>query len=110
MCQDWYSVIGQVLDLVGFSFIAWEWFHQLKREHDKRTTELQKAYDKADAKAKGRKYVDADADDLNWRIYQPLFLKEWKWRRGMFIFGAGCFLLGIIFQVLGSWPHAFKAC
>ncbi|UGY23689.1 MULTISPECIES: hypothetical protein [Bradyrhizobium] len=104
MCQDWCSVIGQVLDLVGFSFIAWEWFHQLKRDHGRRMGELQKAYDQQSAELEGRKYVDADADKDNWRIYQPLFLKEWAWRRTMFIFGAGCFLLGIIFQVLGSWP------
>ena len=36
MCQNWYSIIGQSLDVVGFLIIAFEWFHQFKRDHDRR--------------------------------------------------------------------------
>ncbi|MCK1672688.1 hypothetical protein [Bradyrhizobium sp. 150] len=110
MCQDWFSVGGQLLDLTGFYIIAWEWYHQLKRDHDKRMGELKKAYDQQAAEIDGIKYVDPDNDKDNWRIFQPLFLAEWRWRRLMFIIGAACFTLGIIGQVLGSWPNLIAKC
>jgi len=27
MCQQWYSVVGLALEVVGFLFVAWEWRH-----------------------------------------------------------------------------------
>ncbi|MDN3273353.1 hypothetical protein QWJ07_03800 [Frankia sp. RB7] len=110
MCQDWFSVIGQILDLIGFYIIAWEWYHQLQRDHQRRMVELKKAYDQESADILGEEYTDADADKYNWRIYQPLFKKEWAWRRNMFIIGATCFTLGIAGQVLGSWPNLIAKC
>jgi hypothetical protein len=38
MCQNWYSIFGQCLDVVGFLIIAFEWFHQFKRDHDSAQT------------------------------------------------------------------------
>ena len=40
MCQQWLSVAGLALDIVGFLLIAFEWRHMLLREHDKRMFEL----------------------------------------------------------------------
>jgi hypothetical protein len=34
MCQNWYSVIGQLLDVIGFLTIAVEWSHEYKRDHE----------------------------------------------------------------------------
>lgn len=110
MCQDWFSVVGQSLDLIGFYIIAWEWYHQLERDHDRRMVELKKAYDRQSAEILGEKYIDPDDEKDNWRIYQPLFLKEWRWRRKMFIAGAVCFTLGIAGQILGSWPNLIAKC
>jgi hypothetical protein len=110
MCQNWYSVIGQLLDVVGFLTIAFEWYHQYKRDHDKRIGELQRAYEQQAAELAGDDYEDPDSDKDNWRMYQKLFLEEWRWRSKVFFTGATLVILGFIFQVLGSWPHLFRAC
>jgi hypothetical protein len=110
MCQNWYAIIGQLLDVVGFLIIAIEWHHQFKRDHDRRIGELQKAYDQQAAELNGEKYEDPNNDVDNWRMYQKLFLEEWNWRRKVFYAGAGMVIVGFLFQVLGNWPHAFKAC
>jgi hypothetical protein len=74
MCQNWYAIIGQLLDVVGFLIIAIEWHHQFKRDHDRRIGELQKAYEQEAAEIAGEKYRDTDSDVYNWRMYQKLFL------------------------------------
>lgn len=110
MCQNWFSVIGQTLDVVGFLIIVWEWFHQFKRDHDRRIDELEKASERQQAMYVGRQPPPQDEDALMWREFQKLFLKEWRWRRRVFFTGAGLVVLGFIFQVLGNWPHLFRAC
>jgi hypothetical protein len=110
ICQNWYSVIGQLFDVVGFLTIAVEWYHQYRRDHDRRIGELQKAYERQSAEFNGEPLPDQDEDRLMWREFQKLFLKEWRWRRKVFLIGAGLVVLGFIFQVLGSWPHLFRAC
>lgn len=110
MCQNWYSVVGQILDVIGFMTIAWEWYHQYKRDHDQRIGELQKAYEQQAAEDEGRVYEDYDGDKYNWNMYQKLFLEEWRWRRKVFLTGSTFVVVGFIFQVLGNWPHAFRAC
>jgi hypothetical protein len=110
MCQNWYSVIGQLLDVIGFLTIAFEWYHQYQRDHDKRMDELEKAYERATAEILGKSAPEQDDDRLMWREFQKLFLKEWHWRSRIFFAGAGMVILGFIFQVLGSWPHLFKSC
>lgn len=53
MCQNWFSILGQLLDVVGFLTIAIEWHHQFKRDHDRRIGELQKAYERQSAELLG---------------------------------------------------------
>jgi hypothetical protein len=110
MCQNWYAVIGQFLDVVGFLIIAFEWHHQFKRDHDRRIGELQRAYERNAAEQCGEPPPEQDEDAAMWREFQKLFLAEWRWRRKVFFTGAGLVILGFLFQVLGNWPHAFKAC
>jgi hypothetical protein len=110
MCQNWFAVIGQTLDVVGFLIIAFEWYHQYKRDHERRIGELQKAYERQAAWYKGEPPPEQDEDMLMWREFQKLFLKEWRWRRKVFFTGAGLVIAGFVFQVLGSWPHLIRAC
>jgi hypothetical protein len=53
MCRNWYSATGQVLDVIGFLTIAFEWYHQYKRDHEKRIGELQRAYEQQAAELAG---------------------------------------------------------
>jgi len=110
MCQNWYAVVGQTLDIIGFMTIAIEWYHQYKRDHDRRIVELEKAYERSSAERLGQPFPDQDEDRMMWREFQKLFLREWRWRRKVFFTGAGLVILGFVFQVLGNWPHAFKSC
>jgi hypothetical protein len=110
MCQNWFSVIGQTFDVIGFLIIAFEWYHQFWRDHERRIAELQKAYERQTALYKGEPLPEQDEDMLMWREFQKLFLKEWRWRRKVFFTGATLVILGFVFQVLGNWPHLFKSC
>jgi hypothetical protein len=110
MCQNWYAVIGQTLDIIGFLTIAFEWYHQYRRDHDRRISELEKAYERNSAELLGQAMPDQDEDRMMWREFQKLFLREWRWRRKVFLSGATLVIIGFIFQVLGNWPHAFKSC
>jgi hypothetical protein len=115
MCQQWLSVVGQILDVIGFLTIAWEWHHMYKRDHDKRISELQTAYERNRAEQEGRRYEDFDEDASMWREFQKLFLAEWKWRAKVFFTGVTLVVLGFLGQLLGSWPYGvpflgFKSC
>jgi len=110
MCQSWYAVIGQTLDVIGFLIIAVEWYHQYRREHDRRMDLLQKAYERNSAEILGQPIPEQDEDKLMWREFQKLFMREWRWRRKVFFTGATLVILGFAFQVLGNWPHAIPSC
>jgi hypothetical protein len=110
MCQAWYAVLGQTFDVIGFLIIAFEWYHQYQRDHSRRIGELEKAYERNLAERVGHPIPDQDEDKMMWREFQKLFLREWRWRRKVFFTGAGLVIAGFAFQVLGNWPHAFKAC
>jgi hypothetical protein len=110
MCQNWFSIIGRCFDVVGFLIVAFEWHHQFKRDHDRRIGELQKSYERQSAELLDQPHEDPDEDKSNWRIFQKLFLGEWRWRRRVFYTGVGLVILGFVFQALGSGPNLFKAC
>lgn len=110
MCQNWFSIIGQALDVVGFLIIAYEWYHVFKREHERRIGELQNAYERNAAAERGGLAPDQDEDATMWREFQRLFLVEWAWRRRVFLTGAALVILGFVFQALGNWPKLFPAC
>src|SRR5271169_80834 len=67
MCQNWYAVIGQTFDVIGFLIIAFEWYHQYKRDHERRIGELQKAYERNAAERLGEPVPDQDEDKMMWR-------------------------------------------
>jgi hypothetical protein len=96
--------------VAGFLIIAFEWYHQFRRDHERRIGELEKARERNAAEMRGELPPEQDEDAAMWREFQKLFLKEWRWRRKVFITGAGLVIVGFVFQALGSWPHAFKAC
>jgi hypothetical protein len=115
MCQQWFSVVGLCLDVIGFLTIAIEWHHGFVRDHEKRIDQLGRAYERAAAEARGEQVGDLDEDKLMWREFQKLFLQEWRWRGRVFYSGAILIVLGFLGQLLGSWPggvpfFGFKAC
>jgi hypothetical protein len=116
MCQQWFSVGGLVLELLGFLLIAFEWRHMLWREHERRLYELQHDYERYGAELQGKEYEDPRrADYTMWREFQKLFLKEWRFRRRIFYCGLVLVLFGFMGQTTGSLPYGmsmfgFKNC
>ena len=106
MCQQWFSIAGLSLDIIGFLLIAFEWRHVFWREHERRIYELEQDYERSRAEQQGQTYEDSRRSDYTmWREFQKLFLKEWRFRRKVFYTGVVLVVLGFLGQSLGSWPY-----
>jgi hypothetical protein len=110
MCQSWYSVIGQSLDIVGFLTIAWEWYFGYKQLRAEIAEKIEIMLEKREADHEGRPYENTRGFELQWRHVQELYWQEWRWRGRVFFTGVVLVTLGFMFQLLGSWPHLFRSC
>jgi hypothetical protein len=111
MCQNWFSVIGQILDVVGFLFIAYEWHIMFKRDIEHRTLRVQADYERCEAEAAGKQWADPSAADYTmWRPFQKLINEDKKRRQTLFYPGVALVVLGFLGQLLGNWPHLFRSC
>jgi hypothetical protein len=106
MCQNWYSVIGQLLDVTGFLLLAFEWHMMFTREIEERNARVQAGYDRSAAEAEGKKYKDPAASDYTmWRPFSKFISEDKKRRQAIFFTGVTLIVLGFLYQVAGSWPH-----
>ena len=88
MCQQWFSIVGLLLDIVGFLVIAFEWRHMYIRERERRMDELQHDYERSRAENFGETYNDPRAGDYTMaRLFSKLFMKEWRYRGRLFYGG-----------------------
>jgi hypothetical protein len=115
MCQQWFSVVGLFLDVVGFLLIAWEWRHMFFRERDRRMDQYHYDYERKWAEIKGETYNDPRAEEATQmaELFWKLFVKEWRGRAWLFYSGAALVILGFLAQTAGSWPGgllSFKNC
>jgi hypothetical protein len=115
MCQQWFSVVGQILDVIGFLTIAWEWHHMFSRDRRRRIAELEEARNRSMSAQLAVPHMPIDQDAAMWRVFQKLFLREWRWRGRVFGAGVVLIILGFLGQVLGSFPGGvpilgFKSC
>jgi hypothetical protein len=104
MCQQWLSVSGLILDIVGFVLIAFEWRHMYMDQRFRRLDALQRA-----AGYPG----EIDPDEAMPKLFAKLFMKEWRYRGTLFYGGVVLIVLGFIGQTAGSWPGgviSFKSC
>jgi hypothetical protein len=46
MCQQWFSVLGQTSDVVGFLLIVTEWHHMFVRDVYMRQKRIERDYEK----------------------------------------------------------------
>src|SRR5258708_3565121 len=99
MCQQWFGVIGLILDLVGFLIIAFEWYRSYQHQFDKRISELEEASERFHGR-------DSDEDANNFRIFQRLFVSDSKRRFRIFATGAALVMLGFLGQVVSNLPSS----
>jgi hypothetical protein len=98
MCQNWYSVIGLILDVTGFLLIAREWRWAINLQGAEKIRAVGEMGEPSPWGKKDRKHV-----------LQGWF-SEFKLRRLLFRLGTAFIVAGFLGQLLGSWPHLFKSC
>jgi len=113
MCQQWFSVVGLALEVVGFLFIAWEWRHVFEHSVALRQAAVEEDYELTRGRTFSRVHRLASAS--MWRNTQRENLKDNKRRARMFYSGVVLVLLGFVCQAIGSLPYAvsvigFKSC
>lgn len=91
MCQQWFSNLGLVLDIVGFLMIVREWHWAINLQG---AEQVERRADVRDS-AKDRKY--------RWQGW----LQQYKLRRTLFRIGAALVILGFIGQSIGSLPTSY---
>jgi hypothetical protein len=114
MCQQWFSIVGLVFDVVGFMMIAVEWHHMFKRDVYLRQKRIERDYKKSRAEERGQKFDDdSDLEYTMWREFQRLLKKDTLYRSWLFYAGAILIVAGFTLQTLGSWPggiFGIKSC
>jgi len=113
-CQQWFSVIGLVFDIVGFLLIVFEWRHMFIRERNRRMEELDNDYERSRGERFGQTYNDPRSADYTMaRLFSKLFMQEWRYRGRLFYSGVVLVIIGFVGQVVGSWPGGLlnlKSC
>jgi hypothetical protein len=112
MCQQWFSVIGLVFDVVGFLIIAFEWRHSYWQSVSLRQDDVDRDYLRADQGSDALRDRDV-AEASMWRNTQRENLKDNAYRARLFWVGVLLVVLGFVGQVAGSWPYGIggiKSC
>jgi len=114
MCQQWFSAVGLVLDVVGFLLIAWEWREVFEHNVLRRQNAVEADYLRAtqgEEAAREREWAVASM----WRNTQRENMKDNKRRARIFYSGVVLVVLGFLGQFIGSLPFGisffgFKSC
>jgi hypothetical protein len=104
LCQQWFSVVGLVLDVIGFLIIAFEWKHGFDHSVLLRQARVEEDYElTASGKATAKKRREADAS--MWRNMQRENAKDNVFRARIFWTGVTLVVLGFLGQLVGSLPY-----
>jgi len=114
MCQQWFSVAGLTLEVIGFLLIAWEWRHVFEHSVALRDAAVEEDYElmvEGEEAAKERRIAQASM----WRNTQRENPKDNRRRATLFYWGVVLVVLGFLGQLVGSWPYGmsvlgFKSC
>lgn len=105
MCQQWFSVIGQTLDVIGFLFIASEWRHVFMHTREVGLRQIHEEAKRALTASLGKDPIDRTGEKFEkWNAIQDEFIEDWTYRGRIFKYGVTLVVLGFVFQAMGSWP------
>lgn len=104
MCQQWFSVVGLVLDVIGFLIIAFEWKHVFDHSVLLRQSAVEEDYELTVVGEKAAQ-MRREADASMWRNTQRENLKDNRFRARMFWAGVTLVILGFVGQLIGSLPY-----
>lgn len=106
MCQNWYSIIGLCLDVLGFLLIFREWYWAIGLQGGEAVQDAGEIAERSARRRRGE--PEPEEEDPRYRLHGRF--AGLKKRRILFHFGAALIVLGFVGQVLGSWPHLFRSC
>jgi len=109
MCQQTISIIGLLLDAIGFILVAVEWRRAFMSAADQREYELERAYALKLKNEYGIKDVEVppsreEETTTMVRDFSKFHHKEKSFRLKLFYFGVVLVLVGFALQVVGSLP------
>jgi hypothetical protein len=104
MCQQWFSVVGLILDVCGFLLIAREWWHVFQHSILLRQSAVHEDYVlTVEGEEAARRIREANAS--MWRNTQRENRKDNESRQKMFATGMVLVVLGFLGQLIGSLPY-----
>ena len=114
MCQQWFSIAGLILEVIGFLFVAWQWRHVFQHNIALRHTAVERDHRLTkEGEEAARQHQLAVAS--MWRNTQKENLKDTATRARTFYAGVALVVLGFIGQLVGSLPYGitilgFRSC
>ena len=105
MCQQWFSVVGNLTEIVGFLLVVREWYHVFSLDALQRRNRIERYYERTCAETEGREWVDpSSAEHRMWREFRRLLNRDLRYRRRIFFGGSALIVLEAILQMAGNWP------
>lgn len=100
------TIAGLVADLIGFVLIAFEWHRTFKYTEEIRQLQLHDAYERNEARERGKRpvYQMADEEETMAKEFSKLRYKEAVFRERLFFTGVALVLLGFVLQSIGALP------
>lgn len=101
-----WTVAGLIADVIGFVLIAAEWHRTFRYTEEIRQLQLQDAYERNEAREKGRKpnYRMQREEETMAKEFSKLRHQEAKFRQSLFFLGVGLVVVGFVLQVIGALP------
>jgi hypothetical protein len=107
MCQQWFSIVGLVSDVVGFLMIAREWYKAMAFYRFTRELEISEIRARSLARWEGKTRTPYEEDEDNPSLpkhMEAALENELADRTGLFWWGMLLVIIGFLLQVIGSWP------
>lgn len=104
--QPWATIVGLGADMLGVLLLAVEWARAFNHAFDVRDDELQAAYERNEARERGKRPADrrAQEEEAMAKEFSKLHHKEGKVRRTLVYTGLVLIVLGFALQAVGAWP------
>ena len=107
MCQQWFSVVGLLADVIGFMMIAREWYKAMALYRFNRELEISEIRERVIAREQGKSRTPYEEDEDNPSLpkhMEQALEYELEERTGLFWWGMVLVIVGFVLQVFGSWP------
>ena len=105
MCQQWFSIVGLILELVGFLLIVKEWYSAFAQMVALRQQAVTEDYIRTSTVPHDDALLEQEASASMWRNTQKENRIDNRRRFRTFTTGLALVVLGVVGQILGSLPH-----